>query len=196
MAARRTFTFLGTGTSVGVPMIGCNCTTCTSSDPRNHRYRCAVLVSTPEGNILIDTPPELRLQLLRARVGLVHALLLTHYHADHLFGLDDTRPMTKVLGGPLPVWCSDETEEKVREAYSYAFDSTAERLPLGAVPKLKLHRIGSEPFTVLGQRVVPIPLLHAHFNVLGFRIDDVAPFQVFAAGLPAFPMRAIRAVRA
>src|SRR5438034_2999945 len=92
-AMDRTFTFLGTGTSVGVPMVGCECAVCTSTDPRNHRYRCAVLLRVPHGNILIDTPPELRLQLLRARVGVIHAALFTHYHADHLFGLDDLRPV-------------------------------------------------------------------------------------------------------
>ena len=83
---QRTFTFLGTGTSVGVPMIGCDCAVCTSADPRNNRYRCAVLIRLPAGNLLIDTPPELRLQLLRAKVGIVHAVLFTHFHADHYLG--------------------------------------------------------------------------------------------------------------
>src|SRR5262245_23702866 len=96
----RTFTFLGTGTSTGVPTIGCDCAVCRSPDPRNQRYRCAVLIRTPAGNILIDTPPELRLQLLRERVGVVHAVLFTHYHADHLFGLDDLRPVSRNLGHP------------------------------------------------------------------------------------------------
>ena len=82
-ATERTFTFLGTGTSVGIPMIGCDCAVCRSSDPRNNRYRCSVLIGTPQGNILIDTTPEMRLQLLRAKVELVHAVLFTHYHADH-----------------------------------------------------------------------------------------------------------------
>jgi phosphoribosyl 1,2-cyclic phosphate phosphodiesterase len=174
MPATRTFTFLGTGTSVGVPMLGCSCEVCTSGDPRNHRYRCAVLVGTPEGNLLIDTPPELRLQLLRERVGLVHALLYTHYHADHLFGLDDIRPFPRYLGRPLPVYCTDEVERKIREAFAYAFEPGAERFPPGALPKMDFQRIGREPFSVLGQRVVPIPLLHGGFNVLGFRIGDVA----------------------
>src|SRR5262249_40910455 len=121
MAKPRTFTFLGTGTSVGVPMIGCDCDTCRSNNPRNHRFRCAILVATPEGNILVDTPPELRLQLLRERVGIIHALLYTHYHADHLFGFDDVRPMQKYLGGPLPIYCTEEVEDKIREVFSYAF---------------------------------------------------------------------------
>jgi phosphoribosyl 1,2-cyclic phosphate phosphodiesterase len=170
----RTFTFLGTGTSVGVPMIGCDCATCRSDDPHNQRYRCAVLITTSEGNLLIDTPPELRLQLLRESVGIIHALLFTHYHVDHLFGLDDVRPMQKYLCGPLPIYCTDEVEEKIRTIFSYAFTPGAESPSVGYVPKLEFQRINSEPFNVLGQRVVPIPLEHAWFSVLGFRIDDVA----------------------
>jgi phosphoribosyl 1,2-cyclic phosphate phosphodiesterase len=174
MPGARTFTFLGTGTSVGVPMIGCECAVCRSTNPRNHRYRCAVLIGLPQGNLLIDTPPELRLQLLRERVGLVHATLLTHYHADHLFGLDDVRLFPKALGGPLPLYCTSEVESKVRQSFAYAFQPENEQLPIGFVPRLILRRITEEPFTVLGQRVVPIPLIHAQFDVLGFRIDDVA----------------------
>ncbi|HMF12140.1 MAG TPA: MBL fold metallo-hydrolase [Gemmataceae bacterium] len=174
MAKPRTFTFLGTGTSVGVPMIGCDCDTCRSTNPRNQRYRCAVLVATPEGNILVDTPPELRLQLLRERVGIIHALLYTHYHADHLFGFDDVRPMQKYLGGPLPIYCTEEVEDKIREVFSYAFTPGAESPSVGYVPKVAFRRIGMDPFTVLGQTVVPIPLRHAWFDVLGFRFGDVA----------------------
>ena len=111
MPEPRTFTFLGTGTSVGVPMLGCECAVCRSTNPRNHRYRCSVLIRTPQGNLLIDTPPELRLQLLREKVGLVHATLFTHFHADHLYGLDDLRPIPKLLGGPVPLYCTAEVEE-------------------------------------------------------------------------------------
>src|SRR5439155_8606097 len=161
MAGPRTFTFRGTGTSVGVPMVGCDCEVCRSTNPRNNRYRCAVLVGTPQGNLLIDTPPELRLQLLRAGVGLVHAVLFTHYHADHLFGLDDVRPFPRQLGGPVPLYCTDEVERMIRQSFAYAFRPEVESLPSGYVPKLTLRRITEEPFTVLGQRVVPIPLEHA-----------------------------------
>jgi phosphoribosyl 1,2-cyclic phosphate phosphodiesterase len=174
MRGTRTFTFLGTGTSVGVPMLGCDCAVCRSINPRNHRYRCSVLIAIPEGNLLIDTPPELRLALLREKVGLVHAVLFTHYHADHLFGLDDVRPFPRYLGGPMPLYCTEEVEDKIREAFSYAFSPDADRLPAGAIPKLLLRRITEEPFTVLGERVVPIPMQHGSFNVLGFRIGDVA----------------------
>lgn len=172
--AGRTFTFLGTGTSVGVPMVGCDCEVCQSTNPRNHRYRCAALVTLPQGNILIDTPPELRLQLLREKVRVLHAVLYTHFHADHLFGLDDVRPIPRHLGGPVPLYCAADVERKIREAFSYAFRPEAEQLPMGYVPKLVFRRIEETPFTVLGQRVVPIPLVHGSFAVLGFRIDDVA----------------------
>lgn len=174
MRGARTFTFLGTGTSVGVPMVGCECSVCRSTDARNQRYRCAVLVGTPQGNILIDTPPELRLQLLRARVQAVHAVLLTHYHADHLFGLDDVRPLCHKLGAPLPLYCFGEVEDKVRTAFSYAFTKTAGDLPMGYVPRLAIQPIAEEPFVVIGQRIVPIPLKHGPFNVFGYRFDDVA----------------------
>src|SRR5215813_4462596 len=121
MPGPRTFTFLGTGTSTGVPMVCCSCEVCRSSDPRNHRYRCAVLVRTPAGNILIDTPPELRLQLLRERVERLDAVLFTHYHADHLFGLDDLRPFPNLTGQPVPLYCTEEVEQKIRQSFDYAF---------------------------------------------------------------------------
>jgi phosphoribosyl 1,2-cyclic phosphate phosphodiesterase len=174
MTDRRSFTFLGTGTSVGVPMVGCACATCRSPNPRNHRYRCSALVRTPAGNILIDTAPELRLQLLRENVGVVHAVLYTHYHADHLFGLDDLRPIPRLLGGPVPLYCAAEVEGKIRTAFAYAFGPEAEGLPSGFIPKLTFRRITEEPFVVLDQRVIPVPLIHAHFDVFGFRIGNVA----------------------
>lgn len=170
----RTFTFLGTGTSVGVPMVGCECDVCRSSDPRNQRYRCSVLVRTDFGTILIDTPPELRLQLLRARVNIVHAVLYTHAHADHMYGLDDLRPIPKNLGGPVPLYCTSEVERKLRQSFAYAFSPEAEVLPMGYLPKLAFRNITEAPFTVLEELVTPIPMEHAHFNVFGFRIGGLA----------------------
>jgi phosphoribosyl 1,2-cyclic phosphate phosphodiesterase len=174
MKGQRAFTFLGTGTSVGVPMLGCDCSVCRSDDPRNHRYRSSVLVRTPGGNILVDTGPEMRLQLLRERVRAVHSVLYTHYHVDHLFGLDDLRLMSRVLEGPVPIYCSDEVEEVIRQAFSYAFPANGSSAP-GWVPMLRLNRINAfESFETLGLRVTPIPLKHHVFNVFGFRFDDVA----------------------
>ncbi|HUR54491.1 MAG TPA: MBL fold metallo-hydrolase [Gemmataceae bacterium] len=170
----RTFTFLGTGTSVGVPMIGCDCHVCTSPNPRNQRYRCSVLVTTPGGNLLIDTTPELRLQLVRERVKLIHAVVYTHYHVDHLFGLDDLRLFPLKLNAPLPIYCSDEVEEVIRQAFSYAFHPTGDEAVAAMLPRLNIQRITEEPFAALGERITPIPLIHGRFNVFGFRIGNVA----------------------
>jgi phosphoribosyl 1,2-cyclic phosphate phosphodiesterase len=174
LAGTRTFTFLGTGTSMGVPMLGCDCRVCTSTNPRNNRFRCSVLIGTPLGNILIDTTPELRLQLLRENVKLVHAVVYTHYHVDHLFGLDDLRIFPVMLKGPLPIYCTDEVETIIRQAFAYVFDSYSADLPVGVVPQLELRRIDERPFEVLGERFTPIPLLHGRFNVFGFRVGNVA----------------------
>ena len=173
-AGTRTFTFLGTGTSMGVPMIGCDCHVCTSTNPKNHRYRCSVLIGTPRGNVIIDTTPEMRLQLLRANVKLVHAVVYTHYHVDHLFGLDDARIFPVMLNGPLPIYCTDEVEGIIRQAFAYAFAPGNEDLPVGMLPRLELRRIDEQPFEVLGEVFTPIPLIHGRFNVFGFRVGNVA----------------------
>lgn len=174
MTAPRQFLFLGTGTSVGVPMIGCDCGVCTSQNPRNNRTRSSVLLTLPGGRLLIDTTPEMRIQFLRERVPFAHAVLYTHYHADHLYGLDDARLFPRRLNAPLPIYCTEETEEVVRRTFGYAFDQINARLPAGVVPKLEVRTIADRPFEVLGETVTPIPLIHGRFNVLGFRIGNVA----------------------
>ena len=174
MPGSRTFTFLGTGTSTGVPMVCCSCEVCQSTHPRNHRFRCAVLVRTAAGNILIDTPPELRLQLLRERVDRLGAVLFTHSHADHLFGLDDLRPFAHFTGEPVPLYCTDQVEARIRQTFAYAFDAERAKVAANYLPKLVFHRITQDPFAVLGQTITPVPLLHAASNVFGFRFGDVA----------------------
>jgi phosphoribosyl 1,2-cyclic phosphate phosphodiesterase len=165
---------LGTGTSVGVPTIGCGCSVCTSGHPKNQRTRCAALLGLPEGNLLIDTPPDLRFQLLRERVGIVHAVLYTHEHADHLFGLDDLRMMPFFLGHAVPLYCEEFVEQRIRKAYDYAFSQT-QQTHKGAVPELVFRRITTQPFQALGLPITPIRLKHGpRFDVLGFRIGDVA----------------------
>jgi phosphoribosyl 1,2-cyclic phosphate phosphodiesterase len=133
-----------------------------------------VLINAPGGNILIDTTPELRLQLLRENVKLVHAVLYTHYHVDHLFGLDDLRLFPIALRKSLPIYCNDEVESVIRQAFAYAFQPANDKLPAGMLPRLEFRRIDERPFEVLGERIIPIPLIHSRFNVLGFRIGDVA----------------------
>lgn len=166
--------FLGTGTSVGVPVIGCNCSVCTSENPRNRRTRCGLALGLPEGNLLIDTPPDLREQLLREQIGITHAVLYTHEHADHIFGLDDLRLMQFYLGGPIPLYCEPPVEARIRKSFDYAFERH-DGLHSGAVPQLEMHTIGLEPFAVLGAPVVPVRLQHGpRFKVLGFRFGNVA----------------------
>jgi len=165
--------FLGTGTSVGVPMIGCGCPVCTSSDPHNRRSRCSLALGLPEGNLLVDTSPDLRMQLVREQIGIIHAALFTHEHADHVMGFDDLRLFQFYLGHPVPVYCEEVVERRIRRSFDYAFDDRPQT-HAGAVPKVSFQRINLAPFHLLGMRVVPLRLLHGRFEVLGFRFGDVA----------------------
>ena len=155
-------------------MIGCGCATCTSPNEKNRRMRCSVVLGLPQGNLLIDTPPELRIQLIRERIGMIHSVLYTHAHADHLFGLDDLRLFPRYLGHELPVYCTESVEKSIRRSFGYAFDPAVQAYPAGGVPKLAFRRIDSRPFGVLGCPVVPIPLVHGRTGALGFRFGNVA----------------------
>jgi len=166
--------FLGTGTSVGVPVIGCDCPTCTSSNPCNNRTRCGLALGLPEGNLLVDTPTDLRTQLLRERIGLVHAVVFTHEHADHIFGLDDLRLFPYYLGHKLPLYCEETVEARIAKSFDYAFAENPASQHAGGVPRLEFRRISTEPFELLGARVTPIRLLHGSLGVLGFRFGNVA----------------------
>ena len=165
---------LGTGTSVGVPSIGCPCDVCQSTDPRDKRTRASAIVGLPEGNLLIDTPPDLRFQLLREQIGIVHAVLFTHEHADHLFGLDDLRLFPFYLGHSVPLYCEPLVERRIRHSFDYAF-ADVEQTHQGAVPQLEFRTITTEPFNMLGSQIVPVRLRHGpRFDVLGFRFGSVA----------------------
>ena len=168
---RRTLTFLGTGTSVGVPVIGCACDVCASTNPRNSRYRASVLMTLPGGNLLIDTGPEVRLQLVREKIATINAVLYTHYHVDHLFGLDDLRIVANRLDAAVPLYCTDEVEGVIRHTFAYAFDPLS---PPGSVPRIEFRRITDEPFAALGELITPVPLEHSRFKVHGFRVGDLA----------------------
>lgn len=162
--------FLGTGTSHGVPMIGCDCPVCTSGNPRNQRTRCSVLVECGGARLLIDTPPELRLQLVREGISCADAVLFTHAHADHIFGLDDVRRFNDVLCTALPCYGSRETLATIRRAFDYVFVTTQIG---GGKPLLDLVPVDG-PFVIEGVEVVPVPVLHGKMSVLGYRIGDFA----------------------
>jgi len=167
--------FLGTGTSMGVPVIGCCCDVCRSDNPKNKRSRCSVIFGLPEGNLLIDTPPDLRSQLLDQGIGIIHSVAYTHAHADHLFGLDDIRLFQFYLGHAVPVYCEQPVDARIRTIFDYAF-SKEKPTHVGARPALDMREIDpSQPFEVLGDTVTPIRLVHGpKFKVLGFRVGKVA----------------------
>jgi phosphoribosyl 1,2-cyclic phosphate phosphodiesterase len=170
----RQLILLGTGTSVGVPVIGCDCDVCTSTNPKNRRTRTGVFVAAPEGNFVIDTPPELRLQLVREKVAIVHAALYTHSHADHIFGLDDLRICGHRLDAPVLLYCEPPVEQQLRESFSYAFNPPHPNAHRFAIPRLEFRRIDTAPIELLGLEIQPIRLLHGNLPLLGFRIADFA----------------------
>jgi phosphoribosyl 1,2-cyclic phosphate phosphodiesterase len=163
-------TMLGSGTSTGVPVIGCNCAVCTSTDPRNRRGRPGLKIEFPDGVVLIDTPTDLREQALRFGLPRVDAVVYTHAHADHLFGLDDLRIFNFRQRRPIPCYGSAETVRSLRRVFAYAFEEGQEG---GGKPKLELVEIAA-PFSILGARFVPIPVRHGELSVLGYRIGDFA----------------------
>lgn len=164
-------TILGSGTSHGVPMIGCECAVCTSPDPRDKRTRTSAVFSYNDHHVLIDTGPELRGQCLAADIRIVHAILYTHHHADHVAGLDDVRRFNWLLKRPIDVYGSAATLAQVRRMFAYAFHDDPD-YP-SAKPELRTNEV-TGPFELFGRRVMPIPLMHGSLPVLGWRIGDMA----------------------
>jgi phosphoribosyl 1,2-cyclic phosphate phosphodiesterase len=168
-------TLLGTGTSFGVPQIGCRCAACTSSDPRDRRTRTAALIETGTARLLIDTPPELRLQLVTAGVDRLDAVLFTHAHADHVHGIDDLRALSVRQGSALPAYGSRETIHELEGKFPYIFDPTFV-VPAGTSKPELAPRI-LEPGTAVsigGIDVLPLALPHGKQAVLGYRIGAMA----------------------
>ncbi len=163
---------LGSGTSAGVPMIGCHCRVCSSSDPRNKRNRCSVVVSYGGHQVLIDTPPELRLAVIANGVDMVDAVVLTHAHADHIFGLDDVRRYNTLSGRDMPIWAGAKTLSIIRQVFPYAIDKTAAD-PLVYRPQINLNEV-TGVFELFGRPWTPIYLPHGNVQVLGLRIGNFA----------------------
>jgi phosphoribosyl 1,2-cyclic phosphate phosphodiesterase len=164
-------TVLGSGTSVGVPTIGCHCDVCTSKDARDKRLRPSVLVSYEDRNVLIDTTPDLRTQALRARIERLDAVIFTHSHADHLMGLDDVRPFNFRQKGQIPIFASPETMAAIQRCFQYIFDSGNKE---SNVPKLDARILDGTPFDVFGMEFTPVPILHGSQTIYGFRFGGAA----------------------
>jgi phosphoribosyl 1,2-cyclic phosphate phosphodiesterase len=174
--------FLGTSTSYGVPVVGCRCETCTSTDPRNKRTRASVYVETDEGTrLLIDTGPEVRLQVLREHVTRIDAVLYTHFHADHTAGIDDLKAFNAALGGVLPCYGDAPTGTSLRERFAYAFAGTPW---IGLIPHIAYTNVDKEPFYVGKTCIQPIPMRHGSIRATGYRIGAFA-YLTDTSGLPA-----------
>ncbi|MFZ3200004.1 MAG: MBL fold metallo-hydrolase [Candidatus Acidiferrales bacterium] len=163
-------TVLGSGTSMGVPTLGCHCAVCQSADPRDNRTRPSVLLSYSGRNVVIDTTPDFRSQALRARMDRLDAVLYTHGHADHILGLDDIRPFNLKQARAIPVHGAPETLAILRRQFAYIFDSEPVE---STMPEVELHAIDG-PFELFGATIVPVPALHGPLPVLGFRIGSAA----------------------
>jgi phosphoribosyl 1,2-cyclic phosphate phosphodiesterase len=164
-------TFLGTGTSHGVPMIGCECGTCRSTDPHDNRLRPSIFIETPAARVLVDAGPDLREQALRHRIARVDAILFTHGHADHILGMDDVRRFNALSGGAMPCYADRATLEDIRKMFSYVFDPATPRG--GGLPQLDL-RVIEGPLTIGDLDVRPVPVWHGKRPILGFRFGGFA----------------------
>jgi len=161
-------TFLGTGTSSGVPMIGCDCEVCTSSDEKDKRLRSSILVQSAKTTLVVDTGPDFRYQMLRQKVKKLDAVVFTHPHKDHLAGLDDVRAYNFFTKRHIDIYADSLTEEAVRRDFYYAFTDT--KYP--GIPELNLNTISSEPFMVGDIPVTPVSVWHLKMPVLGFRFGN------------------------
>ena len=178
-------TFLGTGTSTGVPVVGCRCRICTSSDPRNKRLRQSVKIEANGRTFLIDTTPDLRTQLLRDPIAKLDFILFTHSHSDHLMGLDDIRPFNFRQREPIVAFANEMTARAVRRAFSYIWDPKAQIG--GGKPQLDVCEV-SERFTHDGIDIIPLPVTHGDWTILGFRIGPFA-YITDTNGIPEETMR-------
>jgi phosphoribosyl 1,2-cyclic phosphate phosphodiesterase len=164
-------TFLGTGTSHGVPSIGCECATCQSTDPRDNRLRPSVFLQGARAAVLVDAGPDLRQQALRHRITRVDAIVFTHGHADHILGIDDVRRFNALMKGAMPCYGDADTLDDIRRTFGYIFAPDAPKG--GGIPMLDLRPIAA-PFTIGDLEVRPVPVRHGRKPILGFRVGGFA----------------------
>ncbi|HUI82202.1 MAG TPA: MBL fold metallo-hydrolase [Bryobacteraceae bacterium] len=164
-------TVLGSGTSVGVPTVGCHCSVCTSSDPRDQRLRPSILVSYEGRNVLIDTTPDFRTQALRIHLDRLDAVIFTHSHADHIMGLDDVRPFNFRQGGEIPIFAAADTMADIQRCFRYIFDGQKKE---SNVPHLATHVLNGGSFELFGLEFAPVPILHGSATIYGFRFGNAA----------------------
>lgn len=182
-------TVLGSGTSTGVPVLGCHCAVCSSSDPRNSRTRCSVLLEWSGRKVLIDTATDFRQQALREGIEQIDSVLFTHAHADHVHGIDDLRTFTLRTGNAIPAYADRGVLDRLKGLFSYIF---SESDAPGYRPRLQVNEVVG-PFDLFGQNVVPIPLLHGPGESLGYRVGNLA-YIVDCSALPESSWRLLQGV--
>ena len=186
-------TFLGTGTSFGIPVLGCSCAVCASDDPRDRRTRSGALLDLPDGRLVVDTPPELRIKLLRERVTTLDGVWITHTHADHLHGIDDLRAFSAKR--PLTMWVPDLHRAELCARFPYIFDPSVAIQPGTTKPELDVRPFRAlEPIRVLGAELVPLPVPHGVTTVFGFRAGPLG-YVTDGKSLPPETLAALRGVR-
>jgi phosphoribosyl 1,2-cyclic phosphate phosphodiesterase len=163
-------TFLGTGTSQGVPVIACECATCTAADSRDKRLRASLLVETAANTIVIDAGPDFRQQMLTARVKKLDAIFLTHEHKDHIAGMDDLRAFNYKSQAAIDIYAEERVQNAVRKEYAYVFSE----IQYPGVPKMELHNIDTYNIDLRGDILIPLRIFHYRLPILGFRIGDMA----------------------
>jgi phosphoribosyl 1,2-cyclic phosphate phosphodiesterase len=163
-------TFLGTGTSQGVPVIACECDTCTSDDPHDKRLRTSLLLEADNVTLLFDAGPDFRQQMLREKVNRLDSIILTHEHKDHIAGLDDVRAFNYKSQSAIDIFSEDRVQKALRKEYSYVFSE----IQYPGIPKMKLNPIPDHGFTIKGLEIIPVRVFHYHLPVYGFRIGNFA----------------------
>ena len=177
-------TILGSGTSTGVPMIGCKCKICLSSDERNNRLRSSILITIDGGNILIDTSTDLRYQSLKYNVDSLDAVLFTHHHADHVHGIDELRSFNFIQKKEIDCYGNSKTLGRIKEMFSYIFDGTKSS---GGLPRLNMKEVDG-PFNLKGETFTPIEVMHGNAKILGYRFSKAA-YITDCSGIPEESIR-------
>lgn len=163
-------TFLGTGTSLGVPVVACPCKVCRSTDERDKRLRSAVLIQVNGLNLVIDVGPDFRQQMLKAKVTSLSAIMITHEHYDHISGLDEIRAFNWISKKPIDIYAENRVHRSIKNIFSYVFSE--DKYP--GVPEMALHVVDESPFLIEGTKIIPIRGMHLELPVLGFRIENFA----------------------